>query len=36
MKDIMGHSHISTTEIYMQAVGAEKRKIVLRALANEN
>jgi integrase/recombinase XerD len=32
VKDIMGHSHISTTEIYMQAVGAEKRKIVLRAL----
>jgi len=34
VKDIMGHSHISTTEIYMQAVGAEKRKIVLRALEN--
>lgn len=32
VKDIMGHSHISTTEIYMQAVGMEKRKIVLRAL----
>lgn len=34
VKDIMGHSHISTTEIYMQAVGAEKRKIVMRALEN--
>jgi integrase len=32
VKDIMGHSHISTTEIYMQAVGQEKRKIILRAL----
>jgi integrase/recombinase XerD len=35
VKDIMGHSHISTTEIYMQAVGAEKRKIVLRALGKD-
>lgn len=34
VKDIMGHSHISTTEIYMQAVGVEKRKIVMRALEN--
>ena len=34
VKDIMGHAHISTTEIYMQAVGAEKRKIILRALEN--
>jgi integrase len=34
VKDIMGHSHISTTEIYMQAVGKEKRTIVIRALEN--
>ena len=32
VRDIMGHSHISTTEIYMNAIGAEKRRIILRAL----
>lgn len=29
---LLGHSNVSTTEIYLQVVGAEKRKLVMQAL----
>ena len=29
---VLGHSDVSTTEIYLQAVGTEKRTLVLQAL----
>jgi len=31
LADLLGHSSTKTTEIYLQAVGAEKRKMVLNA-----
>ncbi|WXG55641.1 MAG: tyrosine-type recombinase/integrase [Candidatus Sedimenticola sp. (ex Thyasira tokunagai)] len=29
--DLMGHSDTKTTEIYLQAIGDEKRKLVMQA-----
>jgi site-specific recombinase XerD len=29
---LLGHSDVKTTEIYLQAVGAEKRQLVMQAL----
>lgn len=31
LRDLMGHSDTKTTEIYLQAVGSEKRKLVMQA-----
>lgn len=31
LRDLMGHTSTTTTEIYLQAVGAEKRKLVMQA-----
>ena len=31
LRDLMGHSVTETTEIYLQATGLEKRKLVIQA-----
>jgi len=31
LRDLMGHTETKTTEIYLQAVGKEKRKLVMQA-----
>ena len=33
VRDLMGHSNTTTTEIYLQATGEEKRKMVMQAWA---
>jgi len=31
LRDLLGHSDTQTTEIYLQAVGVEKRQLVMQA-----
>ena len=31
LRDLMGHTRTETTEIYLQAIGQEKRKLVMDA-----
>lgn len=31
VRDLLGHTDVKTTEIYLQAVGEEKRNLVLQA-----
>lgn len=34
LRDLMGHTDTKTTEIYLQAIGDEKRKLVMQAWSN--